>query len=149
MSFYIFLQEPAMMQRIRILSLVAITATLAACGGGDSGVTPSFAGAYNVNAPMIGNNCSITGLPGSIATTQTVAQADRNITLVSGTTTFTGTVDGDNGGFSTANKQIINAIEFNSTMNYRTSATAGTYGVQYALTGGGCTVTYSGTAIRK
>lgn len=137
-----------MMQLTRILSLVALTATLVACGGGDSAVTPSFAGAYSVNAPMIGNPCSITGLPGSIATTQTVAQADRSITLVSGTTTFTGAVDGDNGGFSTANKQTINAIEFNSTMNYRSSSTVGTYGVQYALSGGGCTVTYSGTAVR-
>jgi hypothetical protein len=140
-----------MLQKMRVLLSVSAIAALAACGGGGDGDSspPSFAGVYGVSMKIIGNPCNLSGLPTSLNTTQAVTQSDRNITLISGATVFSGTVDGDNGGFSTSNTQVSSGVQVVSNTNYRASSPAGTFGMQYSLVAGGCTVTYSGSAVRK
>jgi hypothetical protein len=136
-----------MLQKVRVLLLVGITAVLAACGGGGGDSVPSFAGNYSVTLNRTVDNCN-TGLPATSSVTQYVTQTDRSISLKSGTVTLTGSVDGDNGGFSTSFTQVTDGIVVLSTTNYRTATAGSTYAAVFNIVAGPCTVTYSGTAKR-
>ena len=137
----------------RFLGLLTITAALAltACGGGGSdteAVATPFYGTYSVNLKLTGNTCNIGDLQPESTVIQYVSQANRTISLSSGTLKFQGTVDSDNAGFTTANSQVIDGVEVISNMNYRAGSPAGTHSVQYIVTAGGCNITYSGTATK-
>lgn len=170
------------MQKIRFLFLICISAILVACGGGSDQpatatpettapaaspaetpaapaaapppvATPSFAGNYSVSLSITSNPCNA-AVPQNTGTNQTVTQTERSITLVSGTTTFNGSIDGDNGGISTSHSRTdANGVLVVSNMGYRSTATAGVYSAQYSITasqsGASCNVSYAGTATRN
>ena len=144
-----------MMQKIRVLLLVCITAVLAACGGGGDGggdVTPNFAGTYQISTlNLTGNTCG-GNLPGSISASVDVAvQNGRNISMSNGA--GNGTVDGDNGGFTLSQTQVFNGGTGTAIVKFRATAFgASTFAVQLVGVGTSgnfsCSFTYSGTATK-
>jgi hypothetical protein len=137
-----------MLQKMRVLLLVCITAVLAACGGGGGEeATPSFAGNYLENFTLTTNTCNLS-LTSTLVGTDTVTQSGRNIGIVSGGLVFTGTVDADNGGFTVVGSVVSSGITTVGTIKYRTTVTGASYSLNYQLVGGACTVVYTGTATK-
>ena len=98
-----------MLQKIRILLLVCITAVLAACGGGGSDSTsspppgnntPSFAGNYSVSKLNVNTGSCDNAAPSLAGGQVSVSQSGRAITLTEKDGSYQGTVDADNGGFT-------------------------------------------------
>ena len=135
-----------MLQKMRMFFSVAAIAALAACGGGGDD-TPSFAGSYVVTLNRTLDNCN-TGLPATSTVTQYVTQADKSITLKSGTVTLVGSVDGDNGGFSTSASLVTDGVTAVSSVTYRTATPNSTYAAVFNIAAGPCLITYNGTAKR-
>ena len=142
-----------MLQKMRVLLLVCITATLAACGGGGGDETPNFAGTYQIGMlNLTSNTCG--GTPaGSIAGGIDVAvQNGRNISMSNGAAT--GTVDGDNGGFTLSSSQVTNGVTITTNAKFRVNASgASTFAVQIGAVGTAgnatCSIIYSGTATKS
>lgn len=111
-------------------------------------VTPSFIGNYNVSMSITGNTCSLTGLPQSIVTSQSVWQNGRTVQVLSGSTIFDGSVNSDNLGFDTSNTQTVSGYVAVSNTNYRGASAASSYSVQYTVTTAGCVVVWDGAATR-
>ena len=84
-----------MLNKLRVLLLVCITAVLAACGGGGGDETPNFAGTYRVSASLTTNNCNVSA-SASILTQDTATQNGRAMSINSAGMIFTGSVDADN-----------------------------------------------------
>ena len=142
-----------MLQKIRILLLVCITAVLAACGGGGGGdETPSFAGTYRVSSTLTTNNCNVS-VAASILSQDVATQNGRAMSFGSGSLAMTGSVDADNGGFSVSNTTISSGVPVISTFAFRTAAVANTYAstLSVSATSGSatCAVVYKGTAVRS
>ena len=146
-----------MLQKMRVLLLVCITAVLAACGGGGDGdgggdATPNFAGTYRVTASLTTNNCNIS-VSASILTQDTATQNGRAMSIVSAGMAFTGSVDADNGGFSVSNTTVSSGVPVVSTIAFRTAAAANTYAANVSVSassgGATCAVVYTGTATRS
>ena len=141
-----------MLNKLRVLLLVCITAVLAACGGGGGDETPNFAGTYRVSASLTTNNCNVSA-SASIFTQDTATQNGRAMSINSAGMIFTGSVDADNGGFSVSNTTISSGVPVVSTIAFRTAASANTYAanVSVSATSGAstCAVVYTGTATRS
>jgi hypothetical protein len=143
-----------MLQKVRVLLLVGITAVLAACGGGDGGgdATPNFAGTYQMSTLNLTSNTCGGSPDASIAGGfDTVVQNGRNVSASGGT--VTGTVDGDNGGFTITKTDVINGVSVVTSLKFRVTATgASTFSVQLSATGSAgsasCAITYTGTAVK-
>ena len=117
-----------MLQKMRVLLLVCITAVLAACqGGGDGDSTPNFAGNYQISTVnLTSNTCGGSAPPSLPAGTETVIQNGRNVSL-SGDS---GTVDADNGGFTVTSTDVIDGVTVAVTIKFRvTAAGASTFAV--------------------
>lgn len=144
-----------MLNKLRVLLLVCITAVLAACGGGDSSgdVTPNFAGTYQISTLNLTANTCGGSPPGSIAGGVDVAvQNGRNISMSNGAAN--GTVDGDNGGFTLSQTQVSNGVTTTVSVKFRVTASgASTFAVQLGGVGTSgnvtCTLTYAGTATKS
>ena len=143
-----------MLQKMRVLLLVCITAVLAACGGGGGGdETPNFAGTYQVSTLNLTSNTCGGSPAGSIAGGADVAvQNGRNITMSNGAAT--GTVDGDNGGFTLSSSQVTNGVTITTSVKFRVTASgASTFAVQIGAVGttgnATCSILYSGTATKS
>jgi hypothetical protein len=144
-----------MLQKMRVLLLVCITAVLAACGGGDGGtdVTPNFAGTYQLSTLNLTSNTCGGSPAGSIAGGVDVAvQNGRNISMSNGAAT--GTLDGDNGGFTLSSTQVTNGVTITTSVKFRVTASgASTFAVQLGGVGTSgnvtCTLTYAGTATKS
>ena len=141
-----------MLNKLRVLLLVCITAVLAACGGGGgSDETPNFAGTYRVSASLTTNNCNVSA-SASILSQDTATQNGRAMSINSAGMIFTGSVDADNGGFSVSNTTMSSGVPVVSTIAFRTAAVANTYAanVSVSATSGSatCAVVYTGTATR-
>lgn len=140
-------------------SMVVLSVTLQACGGGSSSddvadtpaAVPSFAGTYNVSLTKTSDTCN-SGIEKSFKVKQTVTQSGRNITLVSGKATLQGSVDADNAGLSVSTKTTSNGIEMTTSTVYRTTSTAGLYGAGLSLVARSgnamCSITFNGQAKR-
>jgi hypothetical protein len=141
-----------MLQKMRVLLLVCITAVLAACGGGGGDDTPSFAGTYRVAAFLTTNNCNVS-VSASILTQDTATQNGRAMSINSAGTVFNGFVDADNGGFSVSNTTISSGVPVVSSIAFRTAAAANTYAANVSVSassgGATCAVVYTGTATRS
>lgn len=138
-----------MLQKMRVLLLVCITAVLAACGGGGGDETPNFAGNYLFSTmKLTSNNCNA-AVPATFAGgTDTVTQNGRAVSINSGGTVLTGSVDGDNGGFSVSMTQVSNGIPVLSTFAFRTITTGSSYEFKFSTTAGACSAVYTGTATK-
>jgi hypothetical protein len=137
-----------MLSTIRIGLFAFIAAILVACGGGGDGggdTTPSFAGNYSISANLTSNSCA-----GSPATTlnggDTVVQNGRNISIQSGELALSGTVDADNGGFTVNGSMVVNGVNAQAKVTFRTTATGGVYTFQETVGVNGCSGVYTGTA---
>jgi hypothetical protein len=145
-----------MLQKMRVLLLVCITAVLAACGDGDSSVvdpakaTPVFAGNYLISgASLILNSCNA-GVPVVLAdSSDTVTQDGRIVSMNSDGTIFSGVVDTDNGGFTLANMFVSQNSLVEATLAFRVDAASNKYAFNYTLASSSCTVRYAGTATRR
>ncbi|HRH05295.1 MAG TPA: hypothetical protein PK702_05670 [Burkholderiaceae bacterium] len=135
-----------MIQRIKFLAIAAIAAVLVACGGGGDDSTPNFAGTYAITVSVTSNTCggNLSGITGA----DVVTQDGRNISIVSGAYTFTGSVDADNNGFSVSTSTVSNGVTVNSTVTFRNTATGGTYTVVQKVGSSVCEVVYTGTATK-
>jgi hypothetical protein len=133
-----------MLQKMRVLLLVCFTAVLAACGGGDSGsdATPNFAGTYQISTAVVSSSTcggSVANLAGGRVG---VTQNGRNVAWVEAGGSYPGTVDADNGGFTVTTSQsgVLITIAMRS---------GGGNAYSFKATGtGGCTVVWSGTAVK-
>ena len=135
-----------MLQKMRVLLLVCITAVLAACGGGDGGsdATPNFAGNYRINANLATNSCNLAGLVQVVGGVDTVTQSGRNVTYSSeGINPLQGTVDADNGGYTVTGSQTSSGVTFALTAKYKASTA-----YEMRLVANGCTIVYIGTATK-
>lgn len=130
-----------MLQKMRVLLLVCITAVLAACGGGGD-ETPNFAGTYQLSTAVVSlNTCggSVANIAGGLVG---VTQDGRNVTWVEAGGSFPGTVDADNGGFTVTASQsgILVTVAMRS---------GGGNAYSFKMTGtSGCTVVWIGTAVK-
>lgn len=142
-----------MLQKIRVLLLVCFTAVLAACGGGDGDSTPNFAGTYQISTLNLTSNTCGGSPAGSIAGgTDVAVQNGRNISMSNGAAT--GTVDGDNGGFTLTSSQVTNGVTITTNAKFRVTASgASTFAVQIGAVGTAgnatCSIIYSGTATKS
>lgn len=138
-----------MIKNIRALLVVCSVALLAACGGGggSSDSTPSFAGRYHEVASVTANSCNLSGLT-PVDGFDVVNQDGRNISIQSGGITVSGTVDADNGGFTTNGTVVVNGVTSQVKVTYRTNASGGTYTFQETVGVNACTVVYTGTATK-
>jgi hypothetical protein len=142
-----------MLQKMRVLLLVCITTLLAACGGGGGDDTPNFAGTYKISTLNLTSNTCGGSPAGSItAGTDVAVQNGRNISMSNGT--VTGTLDGDNGGFTLLSTQVTNGVTVTTSLKFRVTASgASTFAVQVSGVGVAgnvtCTLTYSGTATKS
>lgn len=132
-----------MLQKMRVLLLVCITAVLAACGGGGGDETPNFAGTYLLNEAVVSSNTcggSVANLAGGGRVD--VIQNGRNLTWVEAGGSYPGTVDTDNGGFTVITFQsgvlVTVAMRSGGGSSYSAKITAS----------GGCTIVWSGTAVK-
>jgi hypothetical protein len=133
-----------MLQKMRVLLLVCITAVLAACGGGGGDDTPNFAGNYRINANLATNSCNLAGLVQVVGGVDTVTQSGRNVTYSSeGINPLQGTVDADNGGYTVTGSQTSSGVTFALTAKYKTSTA-----YEMKLVANGCTIVYTGTATK-
>ena len=135
-----------MLQKMRVLLLVCITAVLAACGGGGD-ETPNFAGTYLISTSNVtGNTCggSVAALAGGKVG---VTQNGRNVTWVEAGGSYAGTVDADNGGFTVITTQVSNGTAIQIAVAVR-SAGGNAYAVKFTATGA-CSITWSGTATKS
>ena len=148
-----------MLQKMRVLLLVCITAVLAACGGGGGGGggggddTPNFAGSYKISTLNLTSNTCGGSPAASIAGGIDVAvQNGRNISVSNGAAA--GTLDGDNGGFTLSNTQVTNGVTVTTSIKFRVTASgAPTFAVQISAVGTAgnatCAIIYSGTATKS
>lgn len=125
-----------MLQKIRVLLLVCITAVLAACGGGggtsdsvsesNNDSTPSFSGNYSINLNVSTNTCG--GNP-EAPKTGIVTQNGRSITMETSNKLFSGTVDSDNKGFAmeTATLVVSKDVTAKFSANFRKTETVGVF----------------------
>ncbi|HMS27471.1 MAG TPA: hypothetical protein PKC80_08875 [Burkholderiaceae bacterium] len=140
-----------MILRIKFLAVVAMAAVLVACGGGGD-ETPNFAGTYQISTVNLsGNTCGGSPTSSIAAGTDNVVQDGRQVSASNGT--IHGTVDGDNGGFTFTETEIINGVTVVTTLTFRTSGSGeSTFDVQLKATGTAgnatCNITYSGTATK-
>jgi len=131
-----------MLQKMRVLLLVCITAVLAACGGGGGDDTPNFAGTYQLSTAVVSSNTcggSVANIAGGLVG---VTQNGRNLTWVEGSGSYAGTVDADNGGFTVTASQsgVVVAIAMRS---------GGGNAYTYKMTGtSSCTIVWTGTAVK-
>jgi len=131
-----------MMQKIRVLLLVCITAVLAACGGGGGDETPNFAGTYQLSTAVVSSNTcggSVANIPASQGG---VTQNGRNITWVESSGSYAGAIDSDNGGFTAINSASGGFF----TISLR-SAGGNSYAVKLTASGA-CTIVWTGTAVK-
>jgi hypothetical protein len=136
-----------MLQKMRVLLLVCITAVLAACGGGGGDDTPSFAGNYFETFNLTANSCNLS-LQNTFSGTDSVTQDGRNVSINSGGVVFNGAVDADNGGFTVTGTITSGSGSVQGTIGYRTITAGSTYAINYKLVTGGCTSVYTGTATK-
>ena len=137
-----------MLQKMRVLLLVCITAVLAACGGGGGGDdAPNFAGSYSTSATLISNNCNA-GVPGSILGVTSIGQSGRTVTLVGNDLALSGSVDADNGGFTVTNSQVSSGVTVLTVFNFRTITSGSKYSVQVSITAAPCSAVYTGIATK-
>jgi hypothetical protein len=139
-----------MLQKMRVLLLVCFTVVLAACGGGDSAdSTPNFAGNYLISTLNLNSNNCNAAVPGTIAGgTDTVTQNGRAISIGTGSSVISGSVDADNGGFTVSLTQVSNGIPVLSTFAIRTITAGSKYEIRYTTTAGTCSAVYVGTATK-
>lgn len=137
-----------MLQKMRVLLLVCITAVLAACGGGGD-ETPNFAGNYAISTLNLNSNNCNAAVPGTIAGgTDVVAQNGRAVSVGSGSSVISGSVDADNGGFTVSMTQVSNGIPVLSTFAFRTITSGSKYEIRFTTTAGACSAVYVGTATK-
>lgn len=143
-----------MLKNLRTLLLVGATVVLAACGGGgdDGDSTPNFAGNYQISVlTLSSNSCGGSPTPSSAGGFDTVVQNGRNVTASNGA--ISGTIDGDNGGFTFTKTEVRNGVTVVTTFKFRaTSAGASTFNVTLTSTGTlgstSCAIGYTGTATK-
>ncbi len=133
-----------MIQRMKFLAVAAMAAVLVACGGGDD--TPSFAGRYFESLTITASTCGSVGTKFEAA--DTVNQDGRSISINSEGLIMTGSIDGDNGGFSASGSGVVSGNSAQGTMKYRTVTEGSKYDVEFVLTTLGCTITGKGTATK-
>jgi hypothetical protein len=128
-----------MLQKMRVLLLVCITAVLAACGGDD---TPNFAGTYLISEAVVSSNTcggSVANLAGGQVG---ITQNGRNVAWVEEDGSYPGTVDADNGGFTVTTSQ--SGVLVTVTMR-----SGGGNAYAFKMTGtSGCTIVWTGTAVK-
>ena len=139
-----------MLQKIRILLLVCITAVLAACGGGGGGdESPNFAGNYAISTLNLNSNNCNAAVPGTIAGgTDVVTQNGRAISIGTGSSVINGSVDADNGGFTVSATQVSSGVPVLSTFAFRTITTGSKYEIRFTTAAGTCSAVYVGTATK-
>jgi hypothetical protein len=131
-----------MLQKMRVLLLVCITAVLAACGGGGGDDTPNFAGTYQISTAVVSSNTcggSVANIAGGLVG---VTQNGRNVTWVESSGSYAGSVDADNGGFTVVASQSGVLV----TVAMRAGG-GNAYSVKMTATGG-CTIVWTGTAVK-
>ena len=141
------------MKVTKSLGALSLVFALGACGGGGSdneaGPAPSFAGTYDVKMSRTTDTCNL-GLAKSVALVHSVSQDGRAITLLSNKVTLRGTVDADNGGFSTSYQQTSQGVVTTTSTVYRATETPGLFSAGLAIvasgSGGSCKVVYDGSA---
>lgn len=139
-----------MLNKLRVLLLVCITAVLAACGGGGGDETPNFAGNYLFSeARLTSNNCNA-AVPAVLAGggRNTVVQNGRAVSITSEGLVFAGSVDGDNGGFTVSMTQVSSGIPVLSTFTFRTITTDSQYQLTFTTTAEVCSAVYVGTVTK-
>jgi hypothetical protein len=135
-----------MLQKMRALLLVCITAVLAACSGGGGDDTPNFAGTYLFNGNMTSNNCNI-AVTNVYNGTDVLTQNGRAIAMNSGGIIFNGSIDNDNGGITITNTQTSNGVPVVSTLDMRIKA-GNEHSFKVTVAAGSCSVVYGGTATK-
>ncbi len=131
---------------------------LAACGGGGddppASTTPNFAGTYSGTFNKTQDSCSTTAAA-TFTGEDTITQAGRDMTLVSGADTLRGTVDADNQGFTLTGKTVVGAVTANSTVTFRAQAAANTFQEQIKVDTSSttstrvCTLVYTALVTRR
>lgn len=137
----------------------AFVALSTACGGGSDDdpapdATPNFAGSYTGAVNKTQDSCGTTA-PLTFTGTDVATQSGRNMTMNSGGTVFTGTVDADNGGFTLSNITVSGAVTANSTATFRLRPATSDYQqrttavTSVAGTSTACTLVYEGIMTRR
>ena len=139
-----------MIQRIKFLAVAAIAAVLVACGGGGDDTTPNFAGNYSFSTfTKTTDTCGGTSAATIEGGTDVIVQNGREITAGESK----GTVDGDNGGYTLSETQVINGVTVVASIAVRsTSPGATTFNVQLSSVGTlgnvTCSNKYKGTSTK-